>query len=59
MFITRLEQECKLISMSIWCNINIWIWKYNIMGMCIEYPFYGNVDLRKLYLYDAMIRKGT
>jgi len=29
------------------------------MGMCIEYPLYGNVDLRKLYLYDAMIRKGT
>jgi hypothetical protein len=58
-FITRLEHEYKLISMSIWCNENIWIWKYNIMGMCIEYPFYENVDLRKLYPYDAMIRKGT
>jgi hypothetical protein len=45
--------------MPIWCNVNVWIWKYNIMGMCIEYPSYGNVGLRKLYPYDAMIRKGT
>jgi hypothetical protein len=29
------------------------------MDMCIEYPSYGNVDLQKLYSYDAMIRKGT
>ena len=29
------------------------------MGMCIEYPSHGNVDLRKLYMFDAMIRKGT
>jgi len=25
--------------------------------MYIEWPFYGNVDLQKLYPYDAMIRK--
>jgi hypothetical protein len=32
------------------------------MGMCIEYPSYRNIDLqkkKKLYPYDAMIRKGT
>jgi hypothetical protein len=31
------------------------------MGMCIEYPSYGNADLpkKKLYPYDVMIRKGT
>jgi hypothetical protein len=27
--------------------------------MCIEYPSHGNVGLRKLYMFDAMIRKGT
>jgi len=62
MLITRLEHECKFMSMSIWCNVNVWIWKYNIMGMCIEYPSYRNIDLqkkKKLYPYDAMIRKGT
>jgi hypothetical protein len=59
LLITRLEHECKLMSMSIWCNVNVGIWKYNIMGMCIEYPSHGNVDLWKLYLFDAMIRKGT
>jgi hypothetical protein len=44
--ITRLEQEYELMSMSIWCNVNLWVWKYNIMGTCIENSFYGNVDLR-------------
>jgi hypothetical protein len=29
------------------------------VGMCIDYPSYENVDLRKLYPYDAMIRKET
>jgi hypothetical protein len=43
--LTRLEEECKFMSMSIWCNVNIWVWKYNIMGTSIENPFYGNVDL--------------
>jgi hypothetical protein len=43
--ITRLEQECEFMSMSIWCNVNLWVWRYNIMGMCIANPFYGNVDL--------------
>jgi hypothetical protein len=46
-------------SMSIWCNVNVWIWKYNIMGMCIKYLSYGNVDLQKLYSYDVIIKKGT
>jgi hypothetical protein len=31
----RLEQECKFMSMSIGCNINVWMWKYNIMRMSI------------------------
>ena len=26
--IMRLEQECKFMSMSIWCNVNIWVCKY-------------------------------
>jgi len=43
--ITRLEQECEFMSMSIWCNVNLWVWKSNIMGMCIENLFYGNIDL--------------
>jgi hypothetical protein len=29
------------------------------VDICIEYPSYENIDLQKLYLYDAMIRKGT
>jgi hypothetical protein len=33
--------------------------KYNIVGMCIDFPSYENVDLQKLYSYDVMIRKGT
>jgi hypothetical protein len=41
----RLEQECGFMSMLIQCNVNLWVWKYNIMGTCIENPFYGNVDL--------------
>jgi len=41
----RLEQECGSMSMLIQCNVNLWVWKYNIMGTCIENPFYGNVDL--------------
>jgi hypothetical protein len=56
MLITRLEQECKLMSMSIWSNVNVWIWKYNIMGICIEYPSYENVDLQKLYSFDVTVR---
>jgi hypothetical protein len=44
--ITRLEHECEFMRMSIWYNVNLWVWKYNIMGMCIKNPFYGNVDLR-------------
>jgi hypothetical protein len=44
--ITRLEHECEFMSMSIWYNVNLWVLKYNIMGICIENPFYGNVDLR-------------
>jgi hypothetical protein len=31
----RLEQECKFMNMSIRCNVNVWIWKYNIIGMSI------------------------
>jgi hypothetical protein len=27
--ITRLKQECEFMSMSIWCNVNLWVWKYN------------------------------
>jgi hypothetical protein len=45
MMLTRLEEEYEFMSMSIWCNVNLWVWKYNIMGTCIENPFYGNVDL--------------
>jgi hypothetical protein len=45
MISTRLEQECEFMSMSIWCNVNLWVWKYNIMGTCIENMFYENVDL--------------
>jgi hypothetical protein len=41
-----LEQECEFMSMSIWCNVNLWVCKYNIMSTCIENPFYGNVNLR-------------
>jgi hypothetical protein len=41
----RVEQECEFVSMSIWYNVNLWLWKYNIMGMCIENPFNENVDL--------------
>jgi hypothetical protein len=33
--ITRLEHECEFMSMSIWCNVNLWVWKYCIMSMCI------------------------
>jgi hypothetical protein len=43
--LTRLEQECEFMSMSIRCNVNLWVWKYNIIGTCIENPFYRNVDL--------------
>jgi len=43
--------------MPIWRNVNVWIWKYNIIDMCIEYLSYGNVVLRELYPYDSMIRK--
>jgi hypothetical protein len=43
--LTRLEQECEFMSISIQCNVNLWVWKYNIIGTCIENPFYGNVDL--------------
>jgi hypothetical protein len=25
--ITRLEQECEFMSMSIWCNVNLGVWK--------------------------------
>jgi hypothetical protein len=46
--ITRLEQECEFMRMSIGCNVNLWVWKYHIMGMCIKNSFYGNVDLRYL-----------
>jgi hypothetical protein len=44
--ITRLEQECEFMGMLIWCNVNLWVWKYNIIDTCIENLFYGNVDLR-------------
>jgi hypothetical protein len=44
--ITRLERECEFMSMSMWCNVNLWVWKFNIIDMCIEYLFYKNVDLR-------------
>jgi len=37
--------------MLIWSNVNVGIWKYNIMGICIEYPFHDNVDLQKLFFY--------
>jgi len=53
----RLEQECKHMGMPLWCNVNVRIQKYNIMGMCIEYLSYKNVDFWELYPYDAMIRK--
>jgi len=43
--LTRLEQECEFMSISIQCNVNLQVWKYNIIGTCIENPFYGNVDL--------------
>ena len=43
--ITRLEQGCEFISMSICCNVNLWVWKYKIIGMCIENSSYENVDL--------------
>jgi hypothetical protein len=33
--------------------------RYNIVGMCIDFPSYENVDLQKLLSYDVMIRKGT
>ena len=46
MMIMRLEQECEFITMLIWYNINLGVWKkINIMGTCIENLFYGNVDL--------------
>ena len=43
--IIRLEQEYEFLSRSILFNVNLWVWKYNIMGTCIENPFYENVDL--------------
>ena len=57
MLITRLEHECKHTGMSIWRNVNVWIWKYNVMDMCTGYLLYENVVLGELYPYDAMIRK--
>jgi hypothetical protein len=59
MLIMKLGQECKLMSMSIWSNVSVWLWKYNIVGMCIDLSSYENVDLGKLCRYDVMIRKGT
>jgi len=44
--ITRFEQECEFMGMSIWYNINLCVCKYNIMDTCIENPLYENVDLR-------------
>ena len=26
------------------------------MGICIEYPYYENVDLQKLYSFDVTVR---
>ena len=37
--IMRLDHECEFMSKSIWCNINQWVWRYNIIDMYCESVF--------------------
>jgi hypothetical protein len=39
--ITKLEQECEFISISIWCNVNLWGWKYNLWACVLRICFIG------------------
>jgi len=41
MMITRLKHESEFMSMSIWCNVNLLVWKYNIIGSVLRICFMG------------------
>jgi len=53
--LTRLEQKCEFMSMSIWCNVNLWVWKIILWECVLRIYFMGMltyVILRRLCLVN-------